>query len=1044
MENFYKQFFGKDEYPPDKKHDDNDDDLESTIDDRSSYVNNEKYTDLHSLNLGPPKPSPPAGEPSKHEKLDNLSPSSPPPPFSAKPVAPPRDTYLRMDDEDEMIMPKRPPAIGTGVWPPKDEDQLMVPILTKDPEMAEPAVKHPRLTFYNNDDAKRPSPEMAPPLPSQKERRPPPNQRGPPPPNQRGPPPPNQRGPPPPNQRGPSPDRRGPPPDRRGPPPGHRGPPPPHMRGPPPRDHRGPPPNHRGPPPNHRGPPPNHRGPPNNYRGPPPPNRRDPPDNYRGPPPMNEKGFRPRRRMQEMISPYVGKWGMISRSWASQTVIMLVFMGIGHIMMASSAQRIATEAALTLNTGCSAVGTAANAIVNAPATAALATVHMVETAADNAITTLGNTLNRIITMLRDLIVWVLKLYVGTFICFATLIVKTTLTMISEAGKLITDELETAVNSVVGDLQNVASQVASGVQNAANSVANFFTGGSNSNPVNIDTDSIKQKLNISIPSDWTDSISNIADKIPTSDEIFGNFTQVIDIPFGMLRSLVTNAFDGVHVDIEDKLDISTDRQADVCTHPMGQDTITDLGSSAAKIMHICGLVVIGAAIGIVLFKALWAIREDSRFRRRLTDFRQELVDYRAPATKRELMEKPPTRKEMDLFVLPGQPMLQRFTNLVTRKFGDSERTAAWRWWLHYVWHPPAIACFIAGAFGLASIIVQIQAIEAMRRDFIPKLAQELNTFQQDAINTGILGNARQDAIDIAHNINAHVEDAENSLTDTLFGPLNNGMENINDTLNNFVDQYIGGIRDVFGGTPLQDPIEGLVNCTLTKNIQSIQKILTMVHNFTDDINLPRVSARVLYTPVAALTKPLNSTAQALRELAVGVYIPNADELDPMSFQPQVDLDSIMSAYNDKLSSLNSNELSDLDDESSGDGELSENSESSLLEASEPVDPSETVESGEQQLNRRQEAESPTTQGNFELVNLIPSLGVAYQPEGELGDLEDESSSLYFISEIDSVLGTESDVETSDLSREDVEDAQDFNGYTGGLVGKLCDMYVSDLK
>ncbi|KAJ2355132.1 plasma membrane fusion protein prm1, partial [Coemansia erecta] len=289
---------------------------------------------------------------------------------------------------------------------------------------------------------------------------------------------------------------------------------------------------------------------------------------------------------------------------------------------------------------------------------------------------------------------------------------------------------------------------------------------------------------------------------------------------------------------------------------------------------------------------------------------------------------------------------------------------------------------------------------------------------------------------------------------LFGPLTKGTTNINDTLNEFVGTYIGGIRDVFGGTPLQDPIEGLVNCTLTKNIQSIQKILTFVTDFADDIHLPRVSAHVLYAPVAALTKPLNLTASELRKLAVGVYVANADELDPESFTPEMDLSALLDKIDSKLSS--ESELSGLEDEESNSDDLlepsnHETSGSDVSDFSETSDAS-VADGGAGQLRKRQDASSPvslditpTVAGDFQVTQLIPSLGVGWEAEDELNNLgDDDTSSLYYISEIDEVIGSEEPVATSELSREEVEAAQDFNGYTGGVIGKLCDLYVDNLK
>ncbi|KAJ2180097.1 hypothetical protein IW145_005587, partial [Coemansia sp. RSA 521] len=261
MDNFYKQFFGKDEYPPDKKHDNNDDDddLESTVDDRSSHIGNEKYQDLHSLNLGPPSHQPPAGS----KKGD----------INVKEKEMPRETYLRTDDPDETIKPKRE-LMDEGEWPPRNEE-LTAPAMGDfgESKPQPPPIKHPRITYY--DASQPPTGRRPPPGPSRRPNMPQPVRRQDTPPgfNRRPSPSPNRRPPPGPNR-------------------------------PPPGSNRPPPPNHRRPPP-----PGSNRRPPSPYGRP---NMPPPHMSEKMPPPGH-----PRNRRQNTdgeIVPYVGKWGMISRS----------------------------------------------------------------------------------------------------------------------------------------------------------------------------------------------------------------------------------------------------------------------------------------------------------------------------------------------------------------------------------------------------------------------------------------------------------------------------------------------------------------------------------------------------------------------------------------------------------------------------------------------------------------------------------------------------------------------------------------------------------
>ncbi|KAJ2709517.1 plasma membrane fusion protein prm1, partial [Coemansia spiralis] len=882
MDKFYNQFFNSNEYPPDKKErpqSTGSDELDSTVDDRTSHVGPSKYDDLQTLDLGPPLDGDRKGAPE--------APLSPTPQYHSQKqmkAALPRETYIRADAGDAFIKPRRMEP-DADVWPPNYDEAPIVDIDAGNEERYadEKKPRYPRIT-YNPADAD--------------EKRPPRRRPG-------SPPPPHRRRPgsPPPPQR--RPDTRPPPNRRRA---GSHSPPPPHRRpGPPPRrpDERRPMPPHsdrfdekrsmspqrydeKRPMPPHSG-----RFDEKRPRGP----QDGPPGRRPGGPPGGPPGGR-RARLQGVISPYIGKWAQLSRVWSNQTVILIVFMGIGYMMMADGARRMAIDTAAGLLAACAAIDTAADNVVNAPSHAALSMLGVIESSVMNILRATEKTLVMVINTFRDIIIWVIKIYVGTYICFAELIIRTALSMITEASKLLTDALNKALDAVMPTLQNVAANIASGIQDAGNKIIGAFTGGDNSKKIDFHPDDIRKQLDVQIPTDWINSISSLQDKIPTEASLTGNATALLDIPFSYIRTALTAAFAGVHVDFISGVNLPTDKRADVCSAPMGQDTIIALGDAAAKIMFLGGLLMIGAAVALIAYNLYMELRGQRRFQTRLVEFRHELIDYTPPRSVREIEEKPATRREMDMFVLPGNKWLDRFTKMLIRKFGDNERTSAWRWWLHYVWHPPAIACFVAGAIGLMSIFGQIYAINGLRRQYVPMLARELVEFQ-GTLSTKIITPVHGDSVALAGSINGNIVGKEGELNHTLFGPVSEGTGKVNDTLNGFVKTYIDGIRSVFGGTPLQTPIEGLVNCTLTKNIQSIQLILGFINEFASGVHLPRISEDVLLRPLERLIGPLNATATNFREYAVGYYIPNADELDPNSF-PEVDYDSVIASYEAKLS------------------------------------------------------------------------------------------------------------------------------------------------
>ncbi|KAJ2704684.1 plasma membrane fusion protein prm1 [Coemansia sp. IMI 203386] len=797
-------------------------------------------------------------------------------------------------------------------------------------------------------------------------------------------------------------------------------------------------------------------------------------------PPYRESG----PEGKHMIYPYVGKWARLSRSWATQTVILLIFMGYGYILMAGDARDKSTEALNFINSNCRAVETAAGAVVNAPRTAAESSLAMLEKAAQGLVTVAYNSLNKIINMIESLIVIVLKIYIGTFICIAEVIIRTALTMITEVGKIITDLLNKAIDSVMGTMQNFAANVANGAQNIINDVAGFFNG--NDNTVDFNADEIRKELSVEIPSDWVNSISDLQNKIPTEEQIFGNVTALLDIPFNMLRGVIFAGFSKIDINFAESVKLPDEKNVTVCDRPIGEDTINGVGTGAARIFTIGGLAIIGAALILIMMQVYRNMRYNNRYETRMLEFRQDLAYYTPPInhSKDEVAQTPATRQEMDLYKLPGNRLMDTIVRWQRKNWGDTPRTLAWRWWFDYVLYPPAIACFLAGVIGIITVVVQVNSINGLRKEFTPILAREMDAFQQDVIGDQLIGNVRNDSVALADDINGSINSKELALNETLFGPIDDGTTYLNDTLNDFINTYITGIRSVFGGTVLEYPVEGFVNCTLTKNIRTLQKILTFINDYLGGIDLPRVDEDVLYTPAMKLLGPVNKTVDALRLVVVGTFVPNATELDPDWFLPESELESEKDLYQSSLDeaedaaedeserSKDSMEdmLDSLEDESEDSEDRAENSEDGIIPLSFGQDDNSTTEPAAP-LRKRDESDSlvETPEGSdpevdsdttIETVDSLPDSSSLFSslsssplpsslPPGtptssesddddesldtELGDLDDELLSL----------GIDPSSFPTLLSKEDVETAQKYGGYTGGLVGKLCDYYVGNL-
>ncbi|KAJ2744051.1 plasma membrane fusion protein prm1 [Coemansia sp. BCRC 34301] len=760
---------------------------------------------------------------------------------------------------------------------------------------------------------------------------------------------------------------------------------------------------------------------------------------------MNEKQGESKKEPE--TSPYVGRWAQMSRAWASQLIVMMLFTAFSYYLLAQDAHDMAEDILLQLTSACLSLESATNSVINAPRSVAISTVTMVQNTAQAIIDVTGRSFIKTLSILENLVTWVLRMYLGTYICIAEVIIRTALKIAADVAKILTDALEIAVNTVVGGLQNVAAEIAGGLEKGINEISNFFTGGKKPNAVDFNIEDIRKQLTISIPTDWTNNIAGLADKIPTQEQIFGNIEQLLNVPFKLMTDAINGTFSKARVNLVNSTTFADEKFSDMCGVPMGKETVTELSQAIMWIMYIAAIAFLGAAVAVLIFELYSINRGENKFQVRLTEFRQDLTEYKPHETKEQVEETPATRQELDFFMLPGRPWFQRATNILTKKYGDTEKTTAWRWYLDYIWHPPAIACFVIGAMGLVSIFVQISAIEGLREVYIPKFAIEFNKFQDQFLGDALLGGVRNDSIALAASINGDITSSEASLDRTLFAPIDDGTTSLNNTLNDFVGTYIGGIRSVFGGTPLEYPIEGLVNCTLTKNIQSIQKVLTFVNEYAGGITFPRVNDTVLYDPVLSLMKPVNKSVTFMREFAVGVYVPNADSLDPMSFLPDEDMkrSAYAASLSSKYSSLHPNSTTATDTTTSDSSVLSP-TDGSMNAATDLANNPELVPGAV--LMRRDNLD--TLIPNLLMVDSLPVTGDANIMTAL------DTDTLVPSPTADSGLSNSSNTDplasltkygtkpTSELTREEVEGAQRYDGYTGGILNKLCDAYITRLR
>ena len=89
------------------------------------------------------------------------------------------------------------------------------------------------------------------------------------------------------------------------------------------------------------------------------------------------------------------------------------------------------------------------------------------------------------------------------------------------------------------------------------------------------------------------------------------------------------------------------------------------------------------------------------------------------------------------------------------------------------------------------------------------------------------------------VNAEVDDIQNTINNEVFGWVNSTTSTLNTTLNNFYDEIQDLVQTVFGGTILENPMQDFVFCLIGSKVDALSDALTFMHDNLH-VNMPRMN------------------------------------------------------------------------------------------------------------------------------------------------------------------------------------------------------------
>ncbi|OMJ11538.1 Plasma membrane fusion protein PRM1 [Smittium culicis] len=227
--------------------------------------------------------------------------------------------------------------------------------------------------------------------------------------------------------------------------------------------------------------------------------------------------------------------------------------------------------------------------------------------------------------------------------------------------------------------------------------------------------------------------------------------------------------------------------------------------------------------------------------------------------------------LDMYYCTKTKFLRIVKNNVN-SFTSSRKSAnSIRWLAHFIYEKTLITMFIIGFFGLVVFSVQKRYIASVQYKLAPEIALKLENIKTSIKTDHII------------TINTHLSDYVNTTNSQIISTsqtLNSGLlefsssaKFINTTLDNFVSNYTNLISTAFNNTILLTPILGYVNCTVTKKIQNVQSIITLIDPTLNNLNftLPNLPNLNINFNSSKLSNPITSGFDHFSKLIIGSQI-----------------------------------------------------------------------------------------------------------------------------------------------------------------------------
>ncbi|TFY71689.1 hypothetical protein EVG20_g1324 [Dentipellis fragilis] len=586
------------------------------------------------------------------------------------------------------------------------------------------------------------------------------------------------------------------------------------------------------------------------------------PPRWMSPPPGYDSRT-PARAADTTLTPYLQLPHILSLTWLAYPILSLLFIVFRLQLSSDSAQTAVNNAKGDLLASCQAAQRAASSTASMPRYMAIATNDQIVDAVNGTMNGAREALILALTVMEAIINFIVDIYRSTFLCFLELIVRGGLSLLISATQEISNFLQSTFSSIRTSIQNDIA--------GANKLINSTIAGINKvnpfgdiNPPQITVPSLDSLQNVTLPSDFLDSLEKLNSSLPSVADLKNSINDLLDTPFELVKKDINDTFLGVNFN-SSTLTVPDRSELSFCDN-MDTSVVDDLGHDLLKMAEIGTIIMIVLALLLLAGHSALEWYKWRCLKQHLQYTREAWVSdptlyHSGPASAPTV-----NLSDHNLLMLQAEsahPLLTRIANRMSQllRFTPAQHIHL-RWFLHYIFHPPALACFLIGFFGILSVQVQLFALGPLEAKYQAQAAGAVSDMSGQIFTAVNQSMYNQSAL-YANDVNGHINAIQTTINGGVFGWVNSTTTTLNDTINTFYTDVQNVVGTFFNGSFLEEPAQEFIRCFIGSKVDAIEEALTFLHDNLH-VNLPSMNESALVLS----PDQVNEATQPIAAAAVG--------------------------------------------------------------------------------------------------------------------------------------------------------------------------------